>query len=102
MHKEHHIHQNAVSLFKKSRSCLRGFTAILSCDGCHKKLTLLTKEILYRKHVTMSFLSLSQDMSILRDYLAYAKNNIQPRLSEEAAQSLIHAYVGKSKASFGF
>ncbi len=35
-------------------------------------------------------------MSILRDYLAYAKNNVRPKLSEEAAQSLIHSYVGKT------
>ena len=39
-------------------------------------------------------------MSILRDYIAYAKNNINPRLSEEAAQSLIHAYVGRCEKSF--
>eukprot|EP00794_Sanderia_malayensis_P018855 gene18856-20755_t len=38
------------------------------------------------------------DMSILRDYLAYSKNNILPKLSEEAAQSLIHSYVDMRKA----
>ncbi|XP_065064250.1 DNA replication licensing factor mcm4-A-like [Rhopilema esculentum] len=38
------------------------------------------------------------DMSVLRDYLAYAKNHINPRLNEEAAQSLIHAYVDMRKA----
>ena len=39
-------------------------------------------------------------MSVLRDYLAYAKNNINPRLNEEAAQSLIHAYVGELRLNY--
>ena len=35
-----------------------------------------------------------QDMSSLRDYIAYARSYIQPSLSEEAGQALIQAYVG--------
>lgn len=38
------------------------------------------------------------DMGTLKDYIAYAKNNIKPRLSEEASQGLIHAYVDMRKA----
>jgi len=38
------------------------------------------------------------DMSTLKDYLAYAKNNITPKLTEEASQGLIHAYVDMRKA----
>ena len=34
-------------------------------------------------------------MGILKDYIAYARANINPKLGEEAAQSLIQAYVGK-------
>ncbi len=33
------------------------------------------------------------DMSILRDYLAYAKRNFNPQLTEEAGAHLIQAYV---------
>lgn len=33
------------------------------------------------------------DRTILRDYLAYAKENIRPQLTEEASQSLVQTYV---------
>lgn len=41
------------------------------------------------------------DMSILRDYLAYAKENINPELSPEAQQRLIQAYVDMRKIGAG-
>lgn len=41
------------------------------------------------------------DMSILRDYLAFAKEHISPRLSEEAQQKLIQAYVDMRRAGMG-
>ena len=34
------------------------------------------------------------DMTVLRDYITYARNYIHPDLSEEAGQALIQAYVG--------
>lgn len=34
-----------------------------------------------------------QDMGIMRDYIAFAKENVQPTLSEAAQQRLIDAYV---------
>lgn len=34
-----------------------------------------------------------QDMSILKDYLTYAKTFVHPTLGEEAGQALIQAYV---------
>ena len=34
-------------------------------------------------------------MNILKDYIAYARSYVNPKLSEEAAQYLIQAYVGK-------
>lgn len=37
-------------------------------------------------------------MSVLRDYIAYAKEHINPVISEEAQQRLIHAYVETRKA----
>ena len=37
-----------------------------------------------------------QDMNTLRDYIAYARRFIQPKLAEEAAQALVQAYVGMS------
>lgn len=40
-------------------------------------------------------------MSVLRDYLAYAKENIHPVLSEEAQQRLIQAYVDMRKIGAG-
>lgn len=39
-------------------------------------------------------LFLPQDMSILKDYIAYARMYIHPKLSEEASHRLIQAYVG--------
>ncbi|KAI0985563.1 hypothetical protein GJ496_005734 [Pomphorhynchus laevis] len=41
------------------------------------------------------------DMELLRDYIAYAKQNIHPQLNEEASQSLIHAYVEMRQAGSG-
>ena len=35
------------------------------------------------------------DMADLRDYIAFARTFIHPKLSDEAGQALIHAYVGK-------
>lgn len=41
------------------------------------------------------------DMSILRDYIAYAKEHIHPKLSEEASQRLIQVYVDMRKIGSG-
>jgi len=41
------------------------------------------------------------DMSILRDYIAYAKENIHPVLSDEASQKLISVYVEMRKVGAG-
>ncbi|XP_017777636.1 PREDICTED: DNA replication licensing factor MCM4 [Nicrophorus vespilloides] len=41
------------------------------------------------------------DMSILRDYLAYAKEHIHPKLSEESSQKLIQCYVDMRKIGSG-
>ncbi|NXW95777.1 MCM4 factor, partial [Alopecoenas beccarii] len=41
------------------------------------------------------------DMAILRDYIAYARSYISPRLSEEASQTLIEAYVDMRKIGSG-
>lgn len=38
-------------------------------------------------------------MNILKDYIAYARSYVNPKLSEEAAQYLIQAYVGKKSGS---
>ena len=34
---------------------------------------------------------------MLRDYMAYSKTFINPKLSDEAGQKLIHTYVGKKQ-----
>ncbi|XP_069188391.1 DNA replication licensing factor MCM4 [Procambarus clarkii] len=41
------------------------------------------------------------DMSILRDYLAYAREYVHPKLSEDASQRLISAYVDMRKVGSG-
>ncbi|XP_067887910.1 DNA replication licensing factor MCM4 [Heterodontus francisci] len=41
------------------------------------------------------------DMAVLRDYIAYGRTYIHPRLSEEASQSLIEAYVNMRKVGSG-
>lgn len=40
-------------------------------------------------------------MSIIRDYIAYAKEHIHPKLSEEASQRLIQVYVDMRKVGSG-
>lgn len=42
-----------------------------------------------------------QDMSILRDYIAYSKEHVHPKLSDEASQKLIQAYVDMRKIGSG-
>ncbi|KAF8773411.1 DNA replication licensing factor mcm4-A like protein [Argiope bruennichi] len=41
------------------------------------------------------------DLSLLKDYIAYARTNIHPKLNEEASQALIHAYVEMRKIGTG-
>lgn len=41
------------------------------------------------------------DMSVLRDYIAYAREHVSPTLSEEAQQRLIQAYVDMRKVGAG-
>ncbi|KAL8182170.1 UNVERIFIED_CONTAM: DNA replication licensing factor mcm4-B, partial [Gekko kuhli] len=41
------------------------------------------------------------DMAVLRDYIAYARRYVNPRLSEEASQALIEAYVDMRKIGSG-
>ncbi|KPP64731.1 DNA replication licensing factor mcm4-B-like [Scleropages formosus] len=41
------------------------------------------------------------DMAMLKDYVAYARSYIEPRLSEEASQALIKAYVDMRKIGSG-
>ena len=40
-------------------------------------------------------------MGIMRDYLAYVKEYIQPKLSDDASQKLISAYVDMRKVGSG-
>lgn len=40
-------------------------------------------------------------MKTLKDYVAYAKANVHPRISESAGQSLIEAYVEMRKVGSG-
>jgi DNA replication licensing factor MCM4 len=42
-----------------------------------------------------------KDMGILRDYIAYAREHIHPKLSELASQRLIQAYVDMRKVGSG-
>ncbi|KAL4657296.1 DNA replication licensing factor MCM4 [Arapaima gigas] len=41
------------------------------------------------------------DMAVLKDYIAYARTYVEPRLSEEASQALIEAYVDMRKIGSG-
>ncbi|KAK3086222.1 hypothetical protein FSP39_015423 [Pinctada imbricata] len=41
------------------------------------------------------------DMSILKDYLTYAKKYVHPKISEEAGQSFIESYVNMRKVGSG-
>uniref|UniRef100_A0A8C9NC38 DNA replication licensing factor MCM4 n=1 Tax=Serinus canaria TaxID=9135 RepID=A0A8C9NC38_SERCA len=41
------------------------------------------------------------DMAVLRDYIAYARSYVNPRLGEEAGQALIEAYVDMRKIGSG-
>ncbi|KAG8278342.1 DNA replication licensing factor, mcm4 component [Homalodisca vitripennis] len=41
------------------------------------------------------------DMGLLRDYIAYTREHIQPRLSEEASQRLVQCYVDMRRVGSG-
>uniref|UniRef100_A0A8C2JZN6 DNA replication licensing factor MCM4 n=1 Tax=Cyprinus carpio TaxID=7962 RepID=A0A8C2JZN6_CYPCA len=41
------------------------------------------------------------DMAVLKDYIAFARTSVHPRLSEEASQALIEAYVDMRKIGSG-
>ena len=41
------------------------------------------------------------DLNILKDYILYAKTFVEPKLSEEAGQSLIQTYVEMRKTGSG-
>ncbi|NXY01808.1 MCM4 factor, partial [Pteruthius melanotis] len=41
------------------------------------------------------------DMAVLKDYIAYARSYVNPRLGEEASQALIEAYVDMRKIGSG-
>ena len=45
-------------------------------------------------------ITLFQDSEVLRDYIAYARTFINPRLSDEAGQKLIQTYVRKQPPNF--
>ena len=49
----------------------------------------------------MVYFLMLQDMSVLRDYMSYAKECIHPRLGDEAGQRLINAYVDMRKIGTG-
>ena len=42
-----------------------------------------------------------QDMSLIRDYILYAKNNIHPALSEAASEELIAKYIAMRQVGVG-
>lgn len=42
-----------------------------------------------------------QDQMVLRDYITYARDNIQPTLSELAGEHLVHAYVEMRRVGSG-
>ncbi|PSN29765.1 DNA replication licensing factor MCM4 [Blattella germanica] len=56
---------------------------------------------LYDRRLARHLVSLYFDTSILRDYIAYAKEHIHPKLSELASQKLIQAYVDMRKIGSG-
>lgn len=41
------------------------------------------------------------DLSVLRDYIAFAKEHVKPTLSEEAQQRLVQAYVDMRRVGSG-
>lgn len=42
-----------------------------------------------------------QDMGVLRDYIAYAREHVHPKLTDEAQQKLIQSYVDMRKIGSG-
>lgn len=45
--------------------------------------------------IRLSDSAFNQDMASLRDYIAYGRTYVHPKLGEEAGQSLTEAYVGQ-------
>lgn len=98
--------QKTLSLFLRVFFFLRNVIwqfFIVKCSSLYSKNTGMLIIIIVRLlhcfliHPLVSL----QDMNILKDYIAYARSYVNPKLSEEAAQYLIQAYVGKKFQQFG-
>ena len=68
----------------------------LSVWASRLSIESLGQDLMYEQgdNIILKMLGVSQDMTILKDYIAYARAFIHPKLGEEASQSLIQAYVG--------
>lgn len=55
----------------------------------------------YARNGILSFPLSLKDMGILRDYIAYAREHIHPKLTEPAQQKLIQAYIDMRKIGAG-
>ena len=64
-----------------------------------KRLARHLVSLYYKSHEDEEEESL--DIQLIKDYISYAKNFINPRLSEDAAQTLKHSYVEMRKAGAG-
>ena len=53
------------------------------------------------KNVNETKIDNSQDMGVLRDYIAYAREHGHPKLTDEAQQKLIQCYVDMRKIGSG-
>ena len=74
---------------------------IVKCSSSYSKNTGMLIIIVRLLHCFLIHsLVYLQDMNILKDYIAYARSYVNPKLSEEAAQYLIQAYVGKKFQQF--
>lgn len=72
-------------------------TPILTSPCSHPTALSITKRFT-QNNIIIHF---KQDMSILRDYLAYAKEHVHPTISQDAQQRLIQAYVDMRKVGAG-
>lgn len=55
----------------------------------------------YARNGILSFPLSLKDMGILRDYIAYAREHIHPKLTEPSQQKLIQAYIDMRKIGAG-
>ena len=88
---------NHISYHTEASGCIFFWLAVVLVQ---KSIFLLKVNPKRWYHLTKLF-SLSTEMSVLRDYIAYAKQTFNPKLTDEAGTLLTQSYVRMRQVGSG-